>query len=409
MNKLHYILALAVVLISSTLQAQTWSKLTVDFDSNFYDVTFVNTNVGYVSGDNGQVFKTTNGGFSWIRQNTGVSEGLASIQFLNENVGYAASGFFQDYATIVKTVNGGATWSKANLPSNKTGGGMWFINQNVGLYAYADSLYGTSTIVRTTNGGDTWAQVYSGEGWISYFSFPTETVGYATVNNGTILKTTDGGASWNVLNLGSVLWGSGISFYSENVGLVGGQPRSGSKVTIYTTTNGGTSWNPIETNGMIFKITHADFNNVYALSVDSLGKGFMIKSEDGGITWDMENEEETQLRGIQFVNSNLGYAVGAEGVILKYTENAAISKVDNVLNTAIFPNPASDFIYVRVNEYVGSNNEMNIYNYNGELVCTKNLLFVLQDVDVSDLNQGVYFVQIVNEKSSEWHKIWVVR
>lgn len=409
MKRLHYTLVLAVVLISSALQAQSWSKLTLDFDSNLYDVTFVNTNVGYVSGDNGQVFKTVNGGATWVGLNTVVNQGLASIQFLNENVGYAASGFFQDYASMIKTVDGGISWSKINLPASKTGGGMWFVNQNVGFYAYADSLYGNSTIVRTTNGGATWTQVYSGEGWISYFSFPSETVGYATVNNGTILKTTDGGLNWTVLGLSNALWGSGISFYTENIGLAGGQPMAGGNATIFTTNNGGTTWNPIETDAMIFKISHADLNNVYALSVDSSGKGFMIKSEDGGATWEEEDLAETQLRGIQFLNKDLGYAVGANGVILKYTESAGVVVLEKGKNLFLFPNPVSNVLNVTIADYESSDNTLHIFNSRGELVKSEALHFATQQLDITDLGQGFYFVQILNNSSIKTQKLWIAR
>ena len=50
-----------------------------------------------------RLLKTTNGGINWYNQNTGVTDGLLCVQFLNDTVGYITG----NSGTILKTTTGG--------------------------------------------------------------------------------------------------------------------------------------------------------------------------------------------------------------------------------------------------------------------------------------------------------------
>jgi len=393
------------------LSAQSWKQLTSGYDSSLYNVNFINQDIGFVCGDNGKILKTTDGGSTWVAKNSGVSEGLACIQFVNSNVGFASSGFYNKYSTIIKTIDGGNTWTKTNVKPLMTGGGMWFLNANKGFYAYADSLYNNSFITRTVNGGASWDTVHIANGWISYFHFPDSLNGFATVNNGTVLKTTDGGQNWTSLSLGKILWGSGIYFINKDTGIVGGQPRQGQgPATMYKTLDAGVNWTPITTNNMIFKIFFADNVNGYALTVDTTGKGFMIKSTNIGDSWASEQTPINNLRGLFFLNNSLGYAVGDNGVILKYSN---ISGIDNseLINKkmTIYPNPVNDIISFEINGYNNEEYTMNIYTVSGELIRSEILKHNHQQIHVSDLNNGIYVVEIQSKGLTERQKILIQR
>jgi len=311
---------------SQSAAAQTWGQQTSNYDSALTNVYFVNQNIGYVCGYSGTILKTVNGGTNWVKQNSGVDTSLAVIQFIDENIGYASGGWSTN-CTLLKTINGGDTWTNISPSFPGTAGGMWFVSADTGFYAHANSLYGSSVISKTTNGGASWNEVYSGTGWISYFYFTDSRNGYATVNNGSVLKTTDGGQNWTSLSLGASLWGSGIYFFNKDTGLVGGQPYGTSTASIYKTVNGGTSWQPISAANRFFKIFFADSNNGYALSVDVTGAGQMIKSTDRGAHWLDETTPRSNLRGIYFLNTNLGYAVGDSGVILIYSFATSVKEI----------------------------------------------------------------------------------
>jgi photosystem II stability/assembly factor-like uncharacterized protein len=347
------------------LGAQSWKSLESNTDSTLLDVYFVNTDVGYVSGVNGIVLKTINGGQTWSALNTGVTDGLACIRFIDESTGYAAGGFAQS-TTIIKTTDGGSSWSKITVASLKFGSGMWFVSADTGFYAYADALYGASTIAKTTDGGASWKAVHSASGWVSYFYFTDSKHGYATVNNGTVIKTTDGGENWTSSNLGVKNWGSGIFFFSKDEGIVGG--KTNTSAAMFITSDGGANWTPVTSENMIFKIFFADRNNGYALSVDNTGASVsLIHSSDGGNTWNPVTTPESRLRGLFFSSKDLGYAVGDAGIILKYSLQNS-SSLENYRNTkiSIYPNPMQEEGTILLgNELLGRNISVRICNVLG--------------------------------------------
>lgn len=407
MKQPYFFFVLLFSLQIQQLGAQSWKQLTSGYDSSFYDVNFINQDIGFVCGDNGKILKTSNGGSTWIAQLSGVSEGLACIQFVNGNVGYASSGFYNKYSTVIKTIDGGNTWTKTNVKPLMTGGGMWFLNANKGFYACADSLYNKSVIIRTLNGGATWDTVYVANGWISYFHFPDSLHGFATVNNGTVLKTTDGGLNWTSLSLGKIIWGSGIYFMNKDTGIVGGQPRQGQgPATMYKTVDAGVSWTPITTSNMIFKLFFASNENGYALSVDQTGAGTMLKSTNSGDSWNSEPTPLTNLRGMYFLDNSLGYAVGDKGVILKYANETGIDNLELVnQKTTIYPNPVMNMLSIKINGYNNDVSTMNIYTTTGELIKSATLKQNLEQVDIGDLNNGIYFVEIKSTQWSEKQKV----
>jgi photosystem II stability/assembly factor-like uncharacterized protein len=393
-------LTLLFLIVTQYLAAQTWSQLTSNYDSALTNVYFVNQNIGYVCGYRGTILKTVNGGTNWVRQNSGGdTSSLAVIQFIDNNIGYASGGFASN-CTLLKSINGGDTWTKVSLSFSGSGGGIWFVSADTGFYAHANSLYGSSVISKTTNGGASWNVVYSGTGWISYFYFTDSKNGFATVSGGTVLKTTDGGQNWTPSTVGTNLWGSGLYFFNKDVGFVGGGLGGVSDGAIYKTVNGGTSWQLVNSGNPVFKLFFADINNGYALSVNSTGAGKLIKSIDGGANWVNETTPKDNLRGIYFLNTNLGYVVGDNGVILKYS--LATSVKDNLLkadnNIILYPNPFSTYATIRINEDIISKNlSIKICNLLGiELKVIDRIDNNEIIIDRGNLPSGIYFYELTS-------------
>lgn len=61
-------------------------------NSGFWGMYFVNDQIGYVTGEEGSVYRTTNSGNSWNSIPTGANSTMTEINFLNEFYGFAASG-----------------------------------------------------------------------------------------------------------------------------------------------------------------------------------------------------------------------------------------------------------------------------------------------------------------------------
>lgn len=81
-----------------------------------YDFFFVNENSGwYINGD--QIYRTTDGGQSWIQQNSGTNNALYTIFFSDPNNGWVSG----DNGTILYTPNGGTPVEFISFTSSVTG------------------------------------------------------------------------------------------------------------------------------------------------------------------------------------------------------------------------------------------------------------------------------------------------
>jgi photosystem II stability/assembly factor-like uncharacterized protein len=78
------------------------------------DVEFVDANIGFVSGDNGKILRTIDGGDTW--RNSPIDEPIwvNHILFLDHLHGYAAC----DKGVILETSTGGAIWNHIKTPVN---------------------------------------------------------------------------------------------------------------------------------------------------------------------------------------------------------------------------------------------------------------------------------------------------
>jgi len=204
---------------------------------------FVNENIGYciaggdinTSASVGSVFKTTNGGQTWIATNGGkelMNDNLYSIGFVDEKTGYVSGGY-NDMATF-KTTNGGNTWTRIN---KYRFGQIQFINSSIG-YARNTGYY-NNTIYKTIDGGENWIPVFEINTTITNFHFLDENNGYLVGNSSLMYKTTDGGTTWQEITAPYGYFVN-MKFYSPNIGYI-----TEDYGQTYQTSNGGLSWKPL--------------------------------------------------------------------------------------------------------------------------------------------------------------------
>jgi photosystem II stability/assembly factor-like uncharacterized protein len=109
------------------------------------DFSFISSTLGFAVCNGGNIYKTTNGGSSWILQtNSGTTQNLNAIDFVDANHAYIVG----DTGTILKTSNGGTTWVSQNAPSTANLNGVSCLDSNV-VYAVGDG----GTIIKTYHGG----------------------------------------------------------------------------------------------------------------------------------------------------------------------------------------------------------------------------------------------------------------
>lgn len=155
------ILTLAALYSSPALsQTPRIEILTSDTKTSIRGLSVVNDNVVWVSGNNGTIGRTTNGGKTWKWM---VVKGFEKTDFRDIEGFDAASAIIMGVdapAYILKTIDGGETWKV--VYENKAKGmfldAMEFWNEHAGIII-GDPINGRFFVTRTFDGGNTWQDI----------------------------------------------------------------------------------------------------------------------------------------------------------------------------------------------------------------------------------------------------------
>ncbi len=314
--KNFYFSLLCAILITQTLNAQ-WYLQQSGTTENLKSVYFVDQNTGWVCGSNGAIKKTTNGGLNWIAQNSNTADNLKLIQFRDPNHGWA----YGD-TSLLSTNNGGTSWGVSSITSRFVG--QQFINSGSGLVGWwisQDIIFPEEIVIyRYYNGWFAPIYVYAGD--CDALFFLDENNGWITsVGFGVVLRTTDGGSNWEFSN--TFLLGSPtcIRFTTPLIGWVSSNTLGNSDIS--KSTDGGVTWFSQFTGGLnefINSISFPTTTTGYAVGFtyipQSQYEGFIMKTGNGGTDWEEQYRENGRLNSVFFINENRGWAVGDGGKIL---------------------------------------------------------------------------------------------
>lgn len=218
-------------------------------------------------------------------------------------------------SAVVSAQNFSWTWQNP-LPTGADHNDAVVLNSN-DFFLFGNG----SSILHSTDAGVTWnaANVDTGARDIYEATFVNQTVGYVVGTGGLIMKTTDGGSSWIEQPSGTsvVLWY--VDFVNPDTGLA-----VGASGTILKTTNGGLNWTPSTYGTAILYKVHFVNDTLIYLGSSSTTTGRLIRSTDAGTTWQDISASVTGLtgtvRGIHFVDKNLGFISNSAGRIYKTTD-----------------------------------------------------------------------------------------
>lgn len=157
----------------------TWVPQTSGTSENLYAVSFVDPQNGWVSGANGVILRTSDGGTTWTAQASRVSSDIYGIHFQDLQNGWAVT----SDGKILRTVNGGNTWSNQSVYT----GFLKSIHFSDPLHGYAVGKAGA--VFATEDGGASWTKIetkISADLYSVYVITPY--IGWAVGENGTILR-----------------------------------------------------------------------------------------------------------------------------------------------------------------------------------------------------------------------------
>lgn len=145
------------LMIVGTVNAQTIQLLDTSFKSSIRGMSIVNDKILWVSGSNGTVGRSLNGGDSiqWMKVSGFEKRDFRDIEAFDAHTAIIIA--IDTPAVILKTINGGITWKI--VFEDKTPGmfldAMEFWNINSGIVV-GDPIDGKIFIARTFDGGNTW-------------------------------------------------------------------------------------------------------------------------------------------------------------------------------------------------------------------------------------------------------------
>jgi photosystem II stability/assembly factor-like uncharacterized protein len=208
-------------LLKTTDGGANWSRVEVtrgpDVDLKLAGLRFADRERGWVYGELGALFTTSDGGKTWLRQRVPTRHLLLGASFLDAQTGWLSGGGM----TVLKTSDGGATWRSGTVflpadggagqrpkesvrveteqlePETRQAGGrrlnaVWFATHEHGW-----AVGGEGVILATVDGGHTWRPQRSGVGEDLYdVRFFDGAEGWAVGRGGVMLHTTDGGRTW---------------------------------------------------------------------------------------------------------------------------------------------------------------------------------------------------------------------
>jgi photosystem II stability/assembly factor-like uncharacterized protein len=280
----------------------------------YNDVQMIDVNTAVAVGTAGTFIKSTDAGVTWSYVWTKTHVDLLGIDFPTMNTGYAV-GNANSYSpyTIVKSTDAGQTWDTLNMGNNLDFNDVDFVSADTG---WAVGVLGN--IYKTNDGGITWVnQGITSTSAFTVIKMINGNIGYIAGENGMFYKTTDGGTSWNNLGAGTSQTALAMFWRNSNEGWI-----SFTTGLMKKTVNGGQTWiNCSFTNGP-FSVTSIHMKDSLN-GVGATNQADIVRTDDGGLTWDGDNNFGNQHIAVSFYGNQNGVWVGYYGCIQRSNDGGA--------------------------------------------------------------------------------------
>ena len=356
----HLLSCIIFIFCTSILSFSQWYELNPETNSHIYCVHFSDNSLGWICANNNLIKQTADGGDTWNETNfhggTSGSSGFNwySIYAINENEVYACGSKYNwdrfqfNYAY---STNAGSSWTWQSSWGSSAGAWrqVFFIDDQIGWKVGTRS--GNGWIGRTSDGFNEFidSPVFDDQPLRSVH-FIDQNIGWVAGSNGFIAKSIDAGITWTELQTGLEAEDlNKIFFIDATTGwAVGDEDDVG---IIIKTTDGGATWNTVnmpptmELNGLYF--VNEDIGWACGSTVvNQEERGLILYSDDAGENWTEQYvaDEVSELYDVFFINELTGWVSGSDGIILK-TTNAGGTQFEGIeenpftYSVVKYPNP----------------------------------------------------------------------
>jgi photosystem II stability/assembly factor-like uncharacterized protein len=336
------------------LRPQPWAQVPVDADTTLFDLSFSPTDPkhGFLVGTRGTVLESTDGGNSWIPRTFASVEADEELNYRFEVVTFRGSEgwVIGKPSLLLYTADNGKSWERVSLSPKLPGEPV------------AITALGEQTAEMTTSAGAVYITQNAGKNWKAQVRETIDATLNRTISSGvtgasyftgsivSVLRDSSGGYL-AVSSRGNffLTWQPGQDFWVPHardssrriqaMGFVSDSLDNG----IWMSTRGG---------GLAFSEKAPDLNSTELIpfkKVDiksggygildvafrpgtdevwaAIGGGSLMVSNDGGTTWQRANLPRigATIYKIKFFSSDLAFALGSSGVLLKYNPNGMLA------------------------------------------------------------------------------------
>ncbi|MCK5034122.1 MAG: hypothetical protein KAS18_10825, partial [Calditrichia bacterium] len=269
---------------------------------------FVSHEHGWLAGE-GVLLKTEDGGKTWIPLTIDDEWEIQLIDFVNDSVGWAVEQIFAD-GKILKTMDGGKNWIVQKIiDGNYCIKKLYAVNDSVVFTAgfVGGTRYASGRILKTEDGGLSWAEVSPPDYRSDLYSvsFINNEIGIAIGTFGAVLKSIDGGKTWDKNIIPYLNFLKDLQLVNDSTGYFIADDH-----LLFSSVDNSNTW----------ELKARDIASYYALNkntIYAIKKGSIMKSLDGGLSWDEKLSDARDITLINFVDYSTGWIIGNSGTILK--------------------------------------------------------------------------------------------
>lgn len=188
-------------LLKTTDGGATWTSISIPGLSSVYDMYFINNTTGFICGYKNQVFRTSDGGNTWVDKSptpnvSGISSILLDeIQFSNSGEGYCIGySVAHEKNYIFKSTNNGDSWTQLTSPPQTYSTAdvytsMFTVSPTELYIAGGNTEHDSQTFIHSSDGGASWTNVPNSATHRLFKSCYIDNKFYVVGLSGTILKS----------------------------------------------------------------------------------------------------------------------------------------------------------------------------------------------------------------------------
>jgi len=237
---------------------------------------------------------------------------VQSFQFVSKQIGFAMlRNSVGGYVEVFKTIDGGISWTNLNIGIKQHPRGMIFKDENFGIITVLDvtgcpppNCQNKCVVLKTENGGLDWEEVNYEElkGAFYHPKFDSEGNLYANLNldsKSVLMKSIDDGQTWDTLfsspDLGFTLVTFSFEIFQDRIFI---SAKDGKLIEL-------------DKNGNLIKIISINKSPIWDVEIIDTNNivvvfsGEVLKSTNGGDTWQTIYNESARMIGFDSVNKGL--------------------------------------------------------------------------------------------------------